>query len=146
MQTPHTTTACVPTSFPRHCLRPYGAAMATVRHSYQNAEGRHGACCVHAQNKRRPSTFCRVLSDAAALPLRCHGAPTALLAVVMRSPRRSTIFRTPLERGYSVTGVLGREIGVTSLTKSVLTIATCLTWPLMHLLAQPIRLHYKTLL
>ena len=64
---------CSATAFPRRCWRPYGAAMAIVRSSHRALyrKPKDSVCFVHAQNKRRPSEFCRVLCDFTATPRRC---------------------------------------------------------------------------
>ena len=69
---------------------------------------RDGVCFLHAQNKRRPLEFCRVLCDLTATPWRSHGVVTA-------SPRRFYNFKNAVgswwERHHSVTGVLGNIFG-----------------------------------
>ena len=77
----------------RRCWRPYGAAMAIVPSSHRALF--RTPKDVHSQNKRRPSEFCPVLYDL-----------TVLLAIILRSPQRSTILTTLWERHHSVTGVL----------------------------------------
>ena len=96
---------CARTALPRRCWRPQGAATAIVRrfHGALTRTPRVGVCFVHAQNKRRPSEFCRVLCDITATPRRSHGNLCDATAMLLRSPRRSSIFRTPWGRRESAT-------------------------------------------